>query len=241
MIVLGWIKSSRKFNTFIANRIREIQELTSIESWHHVRTHDNPADILSRGSDPETLKKSDIWWRGPQWLSENEASWHTMIQPDMNPEELPEQRKTIVSAAAIKSFDIIERFSSYIRLIRTIAMCLRFVHNIRVSKEHRKLGPISSQEFTASKKIIVKRVQQEAFLREIENIRNQRVTTRENRLLRLNPFIDSEGLLRVGGRLRNADLAYAAKHQLIIPAGHKFIKLVIEHEHKRITQDLNLH
>ncbi|XP_067208464.1 uncharacterized protein [Linepithema humile] len=60
-IVLGWIKSpSRRFNTFVANWIGEIQERTQVEDWRHVGTADNPADILSRGACSEVLKISEL-------------------------------------------------------------------------------------------------------------------------------------------------------------------------------------
>lgn len=65
-IVLNWIKSpSRKFNIFVANRVGEIQELIASESWCHVGTNDNPADILSRGANLEIFKNSILWWNRP--------------------------------------------------------------------------------------------------------------------------------------------------------------------------------
>ncbi|GFU18969.1 integrase catalytic domain-containing protein [Trichonephila clavipes] len=47
------------------------------------------------------------------------------------------------------------------------------------------------------------------------------------------PFLDENSLLRVGGRLSNADLPFEAKHQIIIPSKHKFTKLLFEHVHKK--------
>ena len=46
-IVLAWITSpSNKWNTFVAHRVGEIQERTSIADWSHVDTKENPAYIL---------------------------------------------------------------------------------------------------------------------------------------------------------------------------------------------------
>ncbi len=36
----------------------------------------------------------------------------------------------------------------------------------------------------------------------------------------LSPFLDASGVLRVGGRLRNADISYSAEHQAILPSRH---------------------
>lgn len=53
MIALNWISSSsRKWAVFVANRVGQIQRLTSVGSWRHVSSANNPADILSRGLKP---------------------------------------------------------------------------------------------------------------------------------------------------------------------------------------------
>ena len=54
-----------RWNTYVANRVFEIQDITSNFIWHHVSSEDNPADILSRGTDPEELWHSSQWWNGP--------------------------------------------------------------------------------------------------------------------------------------------------------------------------------
>ena len=48
MNVLWWVRNhSRKFKPFVANRISEIRRLSAPEKWNHVRTKENPADLLS--------------------------------------------------------------------------------------------------------------------------------------------------------------------------------------------------
>ena len=50
-VALHWLKGSPfGQGVFIANRIQEIQNLTSPLSWHHIPGLQNPADVLSRGS-----------------------------------------------------------------------------------------------------------------------------------------------------------------------------------------------
>ncbi|KAK9745948.1 hypothetical protein QE152_g6479 [Popillia japonica] len=46
-------------------------------------------------------------------------------------------------------------------------------------------------------------------------------------------FIDNEGLLRVGGRLKDADIPCQQKHPIIIPKIHPLTKLIIMREHLR--------
>lgn len=76
MIALQWLrKSPAKLETFQANRVAEIQELTEGAQWSHVITKDNPSDLCSRGMSPEKLAKSDLWWHGPAWLSLPKTQW----------------------------------------------------------------------------------------------------------------------------------------------------------------------
>lgn len=44
-------------------------------------------------------------------------------------------------------------------------------------------------------------------------------------------FLDEDGLLRVGGRLKNADLQYDMKHQILLPKC-EITNLIIEEAHK---------
>ncbi|XP_060593431.1 uncharacterized protein LOC132747884 [Ruditapes philippinarum] len=50
MIVLGYINNvSKRFKTFVGNRLSIIHETTYPDQWRHVHTSSNPADIASRG------------------------------------------------------------------------------------------------------------------------------------------------------------------------------------------------
>ena len=65
--VLQWLNSLDKQPIFVANRVSEILEGTSVDQWHHVASHANPADAGTRGMSSEALQKSS-WLHGPQFL-----------------------------------------------------------------------------------------------------------------------------------------------------------------------------
>ena len=48
----------------------------------------------------------------------------------------------------------------------------------------------------------------------------------------LEPFLDEDGILRVGGRLKNAPLTEMARHPVILPKNHHVSKLVARRVHK---------
>ena len=69
VIVLRYIlNESKRFVTFIANRVAVIREGSSPSQWHHVRSEHNPADYASRGLKASETEKLEIWKRGPNVL-----------------------------------------------------------------------------------------------------------------------------------------------------------------------------
>ena len=50
-----------------------------------------------------------------------------------------------------------------------------------------------------------------------------------SQLWRLTPLLDSDGILRVGGRLGMSNLPYEAKHPVVLPKKHHISKLVVAH------------
>ena len=64
-IALAWIKSNstRQWNTFVANRVAEVQRRTSADQWSHVPGKENPAELASRGTVITKLLSSDSFWQ----------------------------------------------------------------------------------------------------------------------------------------------------------------------------------
>ena len=67
--------ASRRFKPFVANRVAEIQSLTSSNQWRYVSTDNNPADLARRGVTASGLACSEIWWQGPKFLKKQESEW----------------------------------------------------------------------------------------------------------------------------------------------------------------------
>ena len=110
-----------------ANRVSQIQELTAGCEWRHVASANNPADLISRGTNPETLKNCRLWWVGLEWLSLHQEQW--LNTPLLrHPEPLPEQRKvtTVKVVSQCSPAEFITRFSMLSRLQTVAAYCFRF-------------------------------------------------------------------------------------------------------------------
>lgn len=69
-ITLQWLKKPiSELKLFIANRVKRIRANSAVRNWHHIRTHDNPADLVSRGLLANGIVNISLWWHGPSWLS----------------------------------------------------------------------------------------------------------------------------------------------------------------------------
>ncbi|CAL1672255.1 unnamed protein product [Lasius platythorax] len=72
-ITLHWINTQpHRLKTFVANRVAVIQKISVQIEWRHIASHDNPADLVSRGLLPTDLIDNLLWIRGPRWLAEQE-------------------------------------------------------------------------------------------------------------------------------------------------------------------------
>lgn len=58
--------------------------------------------------------------------------------------------------------------------------------------------------------------------------------TRNCRLYKLNPLLDEEGILRVGGRLSQATLHPYVKYPVILPKNSHLSALLIKHFHEKV-------
>ena len=143
-IVLSWFTSPPgRWKTFVANRVTEIQEESSLDQWRHVPSAQNPADLISRGVTPEALVDNNLWWRGPSWLSSTSSLW-----PSMNNQHaeanVPEQRKPVSTFTTFNGQDdFILKFSNLSRLQRVLAYVLRFLSNTKLPSKERETGALN--------------------------------------------------------------------------------------------------
>ncbi|XP_038053894.1 uncharacterized protein LOC119726311 [Patiria miniata] len=59
-------------------------------------------------------------------------------------------------------------------------------------------------------------------------------TSRKSPLLKLSPFLDSDGIIRVGGRLKRSDMDLATCHPIVLPKDGHVSKLLAEHYHRQV-------
>ncbi|XP_008179733.1 uncharacterized protein LOC103308325 [Acyrthosiphon pisum] len=241
-IVLSWIASqSAKWKTFVANRVSEIQENTLQSEWHHVKSSDNPADVISRGCCASKLAQNELWWSGPAWLRQNEREWPAPSW-NMLPDEFDvnnsvaemKKNETFTLVATEADETILHRFSSLSKCIRITAWCLRLKNNTLLKNE-KISGSLSVSELDNAKTTLIKMVQAVNFANELRELKNSNRVLPKSKLLRLRPFLDENNLIRVGGRLKNASLIdIQHRHPIVLPADSMFTKLLCRDQHERL-------
>ncbi|GFT93546.1 uncharacterized protein TNCV_3010201 [Trichonephila clavipes] len=168
-----------KHKEFVKNRIKEIQKLSDPKEWRYCKGKDNPADLISRGLPLNDLKNNKIWWHGPKWLTMKQTEWplfsEPIIETEINNDKLELTKSINVNTAVEKrqiENNLISRYSSFSKLIRISARCLRFIYNCKVNAVLRKIDCIRASEFDHVTKVLVKQVQLNEYLTEIKCLKN---------------------------------------------------------------------
>lgn len=150
--------------TYVAIRIIEINELTGTYIWRHIRSEDNPADAISRGQLPRVFLKNKTWRAGPSWLVSSENDWSCERAQVI---EILELRKNVCLATRFNDLHIFEKYSSYSKLCRIIAYCLR----VRPTNKYH--GPFCAKEIDKAERRVIKILQSARFSSEIKDLENK--------------------------------------------------------------------
>jgi len=136
--VLCWIRQlSRKFKTFVANRVSYIQEATKPQQWNYVPTKMNPADLVSRGVPGRELPESELWWNGPGFLQQEETEWPSLKRSEIITDILISSEvalQTVVEEKCLTkhvNYFKPETLSTWTRLVRVRTWVQRFGNNCR--------------------------------------------------------------------------------------------------------------
>ena len=239
-IAEGWIKGeSSRWKQFVRNRVVEIQSLTSPSCWKHVPGKENPADLLTRGVTSTLLTQSDLWLYGPPWLLlyTSLPAIDTLLQDFADDEDLVcKERLTTVPVCSLapQMTTLVDygRFSSFGKLIRVIALVLTFVRKLKKSPSPTGKSLALNEMMCNARKVLLKDIQGRYYSSEIQDLKVNGVVSRHSSLLSLSPFLDSEGIIRIRGRLEHdPSLLYDEKHPVVMPKCHvSYILVRYQHE-----------
>ncbi|XP_063988136.1 uncharacterized protein LOC135168143 [Diachasmimorpha longicaudata] len=217
---------THQLQTFVSNRVANIQASSEPADWRHVRTHENPTDLVSRGQDIKDFITSNIWFEGPSWLQAEENRWPAMdLQFSRPPSEM--KKRFCHVAYSGRQQHPLQWYSSILKLQRVIAVCLRF--------RMKRKDALAADELITAQQAIIYWLQAEALhslKRALESTADKGAKNGElAKVSKLSPFLDKDGLIKVGGRLQRAMIPYEQRHPIILPKSHPVTNLIIEEAH----------
>ena len=232
-IVLCWLSGQpTDWKVFVTNRVSFIMQATSPNTWMHVPTGENPADCASRGMMPEELLKYQLWWSGPDWLAMEPVT--IPHQPAKGMLVVPEQRPVhaLVPTSSVAT-EIIKLSSNYFTILAITAWVLRFCQRIKRGQPspEQKTRLLTRDEISAAEKWLLREAQKRAYPRERGALLKGDQIPSSSPLRALAPFLDEEGLLRVGGRLQHSSLSKFQRHPIIANSKDELTITYVAHMH----------
>ena len=240
MITLNCIHNeSRRLQTYVANRVGEIRDLTAAEQWRHCPGKVNPADDASRGLEMQEFLKNERWLKGPSFLHRSEDHWPENKFGKVTEEKLEVKKEVYVTTVnpTASLNNLLFRYSSWNTLLRTFACILKFLQWFKrfAKKEetHEITRSISQDEIEKAKREVVIMVQKGTFPQELKDLKPGRQVKASSNIVKLKPVIMDDGVLRVGGRISRAPIAPDAMNPMILPKHHHVTTILICYVHER--------
>lgn len=234
-VTLQWISSHpSKWKDFVRNRTTMIHENVPTASWRFVPGKENPADCATRGVHANQLAQLSLWWSGPPWLTQSQSLWPTcniMLAPNPTLEDRSSNAMIITQDSKAGCWEVVERYSSLKKLLRITALCQRAVARFRNAVSESLDRPLTPMDLNKSRNFWIRHIQNLYFQKELKILSEGESLPKSNSLIRLTPFLDEHGLLRVGGRLHHTRLDPEFKHPYILPKSSPLTKLIIADAH----------
>ncbi|XP_023948869.2 uncharacterized protein LOC112053624 [Bicyclus anynana] len=233
--VLHWVKNSaRNYKMFVAHRLGEIDELTRASEWRYIPTKLNVADAATREVCDMTLF-SGAWLYGPTFLCCDADEWPEDMTGTETEQIITECVNTIIienKFTCLPACPDPARFSSWLRLLKSTCMVLAFV-----DKVCKKLtGEVDGAMMARAERLLMLYAQAQSFAEDLEHLKNQNILDKKSKLLTLTPFLDEQGILRVGGRIDAATgIPREVKHPIILDGRHPIARLIVMHYHKKFA------
>ena len=179
-------KESHRFNTFVGNRVAEIQSKTEPIEWYWISSKENCADLTTRECNPTELGKESVWQKGPYFLYHDFSEW------PVKQTTVPDLPDVVFARVALNTGEItmcnidLHRFSSLKRLLSVMA---RIMNVVRRKSFKAILCNPSTEDI------------QRAELYFVKNAQASLPQDWEKRYKRFGPKLREDGVITVGSRM----------------------------------------
>ena len=222
--VLAWLNRDCQWGIFVWNRVREIRGLT-----RPVRGNTYPANstqpILRRAAVKRNSCLARSGGKAPAGFA-RQNEWPSLAGSIDEREVSAELKKTafitMLDVKEVTSFDIIEKFSSYSKMIRFFAIMIRFKNfKLRVSKN--KGNRITYQEIREAESKFLKYLQGEMFMRK-----------NDPTLISLQTFEHTGRLIRLKTKIIERNDYFSFLCPILLSPKHRVVELIIREKHENM-------
>ena len=258
LITLWRIRNGEQgYKIWVANRVKEILERSSADSWYYVPGQLNPADVASRSCGVEDLINNTLWWSGPNFILKDRSCWpeHKTLSPkeaeEQNEEDGKEREKEKAIVNVVNDNDvnipdpletIFEVTSSWPKVIRLTCYWLRFLAFLLPSrrKSLRCLDKVSNDTKTltvndqrAALGAWIRRAQVAGFGNEYDDMGNGNfVLKKKSFLQQLAVYYGPDKFIRSVSRLSDSELLpFETREPILLPKHNKIVERVVLHMH----------
>ncbi|CAL1299199.1 unnamed protein product [Larinioides sclopetarius] len=162
MIVLSWIQGpNSRWKVFVSSRVKEIQSLTNKELWHYCPGRDDPADLLTRGINADSLLNCEKWWNGPSFLHEEDIDFkgESVVLSDNNAchEELKHTERKALTVTLDNNClnNILSLYINFHKILCVFSYLYRFIDNCR-NPSNKRGGSLEISEIQRAETTLVK-------------------------------------------------------------------------------------
>ena len=129
-----------------------------------------------------------------------------------------------------------ERYSSFFTLTRHVAWIIKLKSNWikrkRGALKRESFSFLTAIELASSRTLLLQVMQQEPFPAEFKALSSGISVHNSLKIASLHPIFHN-GLIKVGGRIRRANIPEESKHQIILSKNHHGIQLILRNIHEK--------
>ncbi|GFS32225.1 uncharacterized protein TNIN_168651 [Trichonephila inaurata madagascariensis] len=164
-------------------------------------------------------------WQDKGVISDENPHFET-FEKDNLPYRVLEERKSL--------FDI-SKYSKLEKVLRITAWQKQFIKMLK--KSNVLHGPLTSEELSEAERFWIQVEQEKFFPEELKSLKDNKIE-KESPLYNYMPYLDENGLIRLGGRLEFCNLSINEKHPLILPKNSWLTTLYAENIIKILSQSI---
>ena len=194
--------------------------------------------MLTRGLTLENFKsKLEFWLKGPEWLNSVNIKWPVSELSCLNSVSKSILLNTnLVKVKGVTPLVPFEKFSKLSKLVRVTSLVIKALSKFKCLNNQVMNKLWGTTDISQCAKVhLIQVMQNQAFPKELEFLRNVRNKDVPELVNKWNLFIDEGGLMRSDGRIgKNKFFNYEVINPILLPKDHSLTKLIIENAHLEV-------